>query len=73
MFTRNMLTPELYEGCFASHLKHAERWGYETDVLHRSILGDDVQKIYFSKELHILNVLITELAKPEEERAQWLV
>ena len=74
MFTGNMSNADLYEACFKSHLKHGEQWGYATDVLHRSILGDsDISKIYFSKELHILNILITELAKAEDERAQWLV
>ena len=63
-----------------SHAEHAKDWGYGNHVLIREIVGagevegeGDWNKFIFSKILYILRIMITELEKPREERAEWVV
>lgn len=67
---------EVFERSLDTHLSYGERWGYETHVLRHQLSGrndDDFGDLVFSKPLYMLSFLITELTKPEEERAKWVL
>ena len=68
------------ERTLQSHAKHARIWGYGDHVLTREIVGagevegeGEWNKYIFSKLLYILRIMIMELEKPREERAEWIV
>ena len=64
----------LNERTLQSHVDHAKRWGYEDHTLRREIVGaGQWDKFIFSKILHILDLIIGELKRPIEERAEWVV
>ncbi len=64
----------LNERTLQSHVDHAKRWGYEDHTLRREIVGaGQWDKFMFSKILHILDLIIGELKRPIEERAEWVV
>ena len=70
----------LNEGTLQSHAEHARIWGYRDHVLTREIVGagsiegeGEWKKYIFSKILYILKILVLELEKPREERAEWIV
>lgn len=63
-----------------SHAEHAKCWGYGNHVLTREIVGagevegeGEWNKFIFSKILYILRIMVMELEKPREERAEWIV
>ena len=73
---------EVYERALKTHLAHAERWGYETHILREDIVGSGKsgrdskghwQSGVFKKPLYLLSLVINELAKPREERAEWIM
>lgn len=73
---------DMYEHALKGHLAHGERFGYETHVLREDIVGtgengrdtDGRWKAgVFKKPLCLLSLIINELAKPEEQRAEWIV
>lgn len=73
---------EMYERALKTHLAHAERWGYETQILREDIVGSGKsgrdskghwQSGVFKKPLYLLSLVINELAKPTEERAEWIM
>ena len=59
---------ELYEAAVRSHEEHDRLNGYETKVLEETIVSK-----YVSKPAWLLSLLVTELAKPIEERTEWLM
>jgi hypothetical protein len=59
---------DVYERAIATHDHHARRHGYPMFVLRRQI-----QEGYWSKLLYMQSILVQELAKPTEERLQWLM
>lgn len=62
------------ERTLQSHVDHAKRWGYGDHILRREIVGaGHWDKFIFSKILHVQNLIIEELKRPKEERAQWVV
>ena len=62
------------ERTLQSHIDHAKRWGYRNHILRREIVGaGQWDKFIFSKILHVLDLIIGELKKPREERAEWVV
>ena len=64
----------LNERTLQSHVDHAKRWGYGDYILRREIVGaGQWDKLIFSKLLHILTLIIEELKRPKEERAEWVV
>ena len=73
----------MYERALKGHLAHGDRFGYETHILREDIVGaaDENERDekghwkagVFKKPLYVLSLLINELAKPKEERAEWLV
>lgn len=70
----------LNERTLQSHADHATRWGYGNHVLRREIVGageiegeGDWNKFIFSKLLYILKIMIAEMDKPRDKRAEWIV
>ena len=64
----------LNERTLRSHTEHAKRWGYENHILRREIVGaGQWDKFIFSKILLLLKLIIKELERPREERAEWVV
>ena len=64
----------LNEKTLQSHIDHAERWGYEDHILRREIVGaGEWDKFIFCKILHVLDLIIRELKRPREDRAQWIM
>ena len=66
---------DMYQRALASHLAHGEKWGYRSEILRRSILGQvgEWRDMAFTKMTHIMGLIISEMTKPEEERAKWVV
>jgi len=58
----------LYERAIRSHRLHNERWNYPMHVLRRHITGG-----YWNKPSYLLGLIVAELAKPVEERVEWLM
>ena len=56
-----------YEGAIRSHQRHADRWGYDLQVLRQEIVGGVWDKVSY-----LLSLVLQELAKPPEERREWL-
>ena len=58
-----------------THLRHGVRWGYPTHVLGRDIVPVEGKGGYFNKPAWLLNIIMTELAKPPDKpnRADWIV
>ena len=70
----------LNERTLQSHAEHASRWGYGNHVLTREIVGagaiegeGEWNTFIFSKLLYIMRIMIMELEKPRDERAEWIV
>ena len=57
----------LYERSLQSHERHAQRWGYEMQVLRREIVGGVWDKVSY-----LLSLVLQELAKPPAEQTEWL-
>ena len=59
------------ERCMTSHLDYGKRWGYPTHILREVVMGKEQwMDLLFNKPLYII---IAEMAKPADERAEWLV
>ena len=58
----------VYERALRGHERHNEFHGYPMFVLREKTLSE-----FWSKPAYILNVLLAELAKPKEERLEWVV
>lgn len=58
----------VYEQALKTHDKHNRAHGYEMTVLRRQLLPG-----FWSKPAYILSRLLEELAKPEDERLEWIV
>lgn len=59
---------ELYEAAIRSHDEHNELHGYGMSVLREKIVNG-----HWSKPAYLLSLLVQELAKDEEERAEWMM
>ena len=59
----------VYERAVASHIRHGDRWGQPTHVLRHDI----VEAGFFNKPAYLLGLVIDEMAKPNDERADWIV
>lgn len=51
-----------------THKKYAKRHGYDLNILERPIYD-----LIWSKPAYMLQLILKELAKPEEERLEWIV
>lgn len=59
---------ELYEAAIRSHEEHNRLHGYELKVLRERIVNN-----FWSKPAYLLSLIVEELAKPEEERTEWIM
>lgn len=59
---------DLYERALESHIKHSEKWGYPTYVKRENEYCG-----YWNKPTFMISQVAQELAKPEEERMEWLM
>ncbi|CAF9918830.1 hypothetical protein IMSHALPRED_004429 [Imshaugia aleurites] len=60
--------------CMATHLEYGKRWGYPTHILRQDLSGKgEWRDLLFCKPLYLLSLTIAEMAKPPDERAEWLV
>ncbi len=57
-----------YERAIESHERHAKLHGYPVHVLHH-----DISQGYWNKPTYILSLIVQELSKAPEERAEWLM
>ena len=70
----NITNNILDERCMATHLEYGKKWGYPTHILREDVKGKGHwNELLFSKPLYILSLAIAEMAKPVDERAEWLV
>lgn len=58
----------LYEAALKTHERHNEIHGYGMQVLRQKIAGN-----FWAKPSFLLSMIVEELAKPEEERVDWVV
>lgn len=57
-----------------SHIDHANRWGYGNYILRREMVGaGQWDKFIFSKLLLLLELIMEQLKRPREERAEWVM
>lgn len=59
---------ELYEAAVRTHEEHDSLHGYDLKILRERIVGN-----FWSKPAYLLSLVVTELAKPEEDRTEWLM
>ena len=60
---------EIDEQSLNTHIEHGKRWGYPTEILRQNVIGSDNSlELCFSKPSYMLSILISEMAKPEDER-----
>lgn len=70
----NKTNDALDERCMATHLEYGKRWEYPTHILREDVKGKGHwNELLFSKPLYMLSLTIAEMAKPVDERAEWLV
>lgn len=59
---------KLYERALESHTRHGEKWGYSTYIKRQNEYCG-----YWNKPTFMIQQVAQELAKPEHERAEWLM
>ncbi|KAG9571148.1 glycosyltransferase family 34 protein, partial [Aureobasidium melanogenum] len=59
---------KLYERALESHTRHGEKWGYPTYIKRQNEYCG-----YWNKPTFMIQQVAQELAKPERERAEWLM
>lgn len=64
----------LDERCMNTHLEYGRKWGYPSHILREDVRGKGQwRELIFSKPLYMLSLAVLEMAKPADERAEWLV
>ncbi|CAD6577901.1 MAG: hypothetical protein ASARMPRED_008449 [Alectoria sarmentosa] len=64
----------IFEPCMETHLDHARKWGYPTHILKHDLSGKAGWiRLVLEKSLHILSLLVSEMAKASHERADWVI
>ncbi len=58
----------LYERALQSHQRHCDRWNCRMHVLREEISAG-----YWNKPNYLLSLVLQELAKPAEQRTEWLM
>lgn len=66
---------EMYIRSVNTHIKYGMKWGYPTHVLGRDLVPVEGKGGYFNKPAWLLNIILTEMAKPpgDANRAEWVV
>ena len=60
------------ERCLETHMRHGERWGHPTHVLRQNLVPG-YHNGAFNKAAHLLNIIMGEMAKDTDKRAQWIL
>lgn len=64
----------VFEPCVETHLAHARIWGYPTHILKHDLSRKAGWiRLVLEKSLHVLSLLVSEMAKASHERADWIV
>lgn len=64
----------VFEPCMQTHLEHARIWGYSTHILKHDLSGKaGWGRLVLERSLHVLSLLVSEMAKASHERADWIV
>ena len=58
-----------YERALKTHVRHGKRWGYPTHVLRNFL----VENKFYNKPAYTIYLILDELAKPPDERAEWIL
>ena len=65
---------ELDERCIRSYTEYGKQWGFPTHILRNDVVGHgEWLELLFSKPLYLLSLMVAEMAKPRDQRTQWLV
>ncbi|KAG8527917.1 uncharacterized protein KY384_006833 [Bacidia gigantensis] len=65
---------DIYERALQTHTAYGQKWGYPTRHLQSDLWGNEIlKKSVYSKLLYISTLMATEMAKPSDERIEWLV
>ena len=60
--------------CMETHLDHARQWGYPTHILRHDLSRKAGWiRLVLEKSLHVLSLMVSEMAKAAHERADWIV
>lgn len=64
----------IFEPCMETHLDHARQWGYPTHILKHDLSRKAGWiRLVLEKSLHVLSLMVSEMAKAAHERADWIV
>ena len=66
---KDELSP-IYGKSVETHVRHGKRWGIPTHVLKHDLVK---KGSLFNKEAYLLTLILNELAKPENCRAEWIM
>lgn len=58
----------LYERALQTHQEHCDRWNCKMLVLR-----EELSPCFWNKPNHLISIILQELAKPADERLQWLM
>ena len=61
-----------HERCLETHVKHGQRWGYPTNVLRQNLVPG-FHNGAFNKVAHLLNIIMGEMTKDVDKRAEWIL
>lgn len=61
-----------HERCLETHVRHGERWGHPTHVLRQNLVPG-YHNGAFNKAAHLLNIIMGEMAKDVDKRAEWIL
>lgn len=61
---------EMYEKSIQTHVNHGYKWGVPTHILKESLVGEGS---YFNKPAFLLSLMLNEMQKPKEKRAEWIM
>lgn len=61
-----------HERCLETHVRHGERWGHPTHVLRQNLVPG-YHNGAFNKAAHLLNIIMGEMAKDADKRAEWIL
>ena len=60
-----------HERCLETHIRHGERWGHPTLVLRQNLVPN-FHSGAFNKAAHLLNLIMGEMQKDADKRAEWI-
>ena len=64
----------IFEPCMETHIDHGRKWGYPTHILKHDLSGKAGWiRLVLEKLLHVLSLLVSEMAKASYEQADWIV